>query len=149
MSNIQPHELSGLLDNEVEPQRVEDIRRALETDVMLGAEFARLRELDRAWAAVAAGARFRPKIALPMCGSSVRRRAIIAAGLAGLLAFRLLGKLTFFFALAMAVNLCVLIGLLAVVVWTNRRLDEEPGDPLLVGGITPGGGDVADGSNRA
>ncbi len=69
MSNpVQEFELSALIDGELDPARAAEIRSAIAADPVLRAQYEYFAKADRAWAAAAASARFRP--ALPRDASA-------------------------------------------------------------------------------
>ncbi len=120
---LEPHELSGLLDGELDPTRAAEVRRAVEADTDLRAEFDHLSAMDRTWSAAAGQAAFRPKMILPTSrGTSTRQAAAIALGMAILLAIRFL-RITMDSspAFVMAIHAPVLAGLIAGLIWMNRN----------------------------
>jgi anti-sigma factor RsiW len=120
---LEPHELSGLLDGELDPNRAAEVRRAVDADTELRAEFDHLSTLDRAWSLAAARAAFRPKVILPTSrGTPTRQAVALALSLAVLLAIRFLPKMMDFpLAFAVAAHAPVLAGLIAGLIWTNRN----------------------------
>ena len=124
---IEPHELSGLLDGQLDPQRAAEVRRAIEVDPGLRAEFDRLSALDRAWSLAARQAAFRPQVAWPRDrGAPALRVAAVALALGALVAVRLLPKvLDSAFVHAMALHGLVLAGLVAGLVWMARDIDTH------------------------
>lgn len=119
-TQIEPHELSGLLDGEIAPERAGEIRRAIDNDAALRAEFDRLAQQDQAWAAAASRASFRPRINLPTAARAGLAPILLATSLA-ILAVRFLPKMTSQFALAMSANAVALAAILALVFWINRQ----------------------------
>lgn len=65
MKPIASEELSGYLDGELDPQRMQDVERALASDSMLREEFDRLSGLDAQLRAAGLAARFEPPFSMP------------------------------------------------------------------------------------
>ncbi len=121
---IEPHELSGLLDGEVTPQRAEEIRRLMEEDAGLRAEFERLKRFDKAWSTAASQAAFRPDVILP---PQVKAQAPwltrLVPALCVLLVARLLSKLDSTFMLSVTVHATLLLLLIAALVRLHGSVD--------------------------
>ena len=122
---VEPHELSGLLDGELDPQRVTEIRCAIEVDAQLRAEFDRLSALDHAWSAAVTGAAFRPRVSLPAYSPPVRLAVVLAVGLLILVAARLVPKMMLSFASAVVVSVLVLAVLMVILTCVGRRTPDQ------------------------
>ncbi len=124
---IKPHELSGLLDGELTPQRAEEIRRLMDEDAGLRAEFERLQRFDKAWSTAGSQAAFLPEIILPPQGKA---RAWwltrLVPGLCFLLAARLLPKLGPAFMLSLAVHAMVMLLVIAALIRVHEMTDAPP-----------------------
>jgi anti-sigma factor RsiW len=121
---IDPHELSGLLDDELPPDRALYVRQAIDADPALQAQLKRFAQLDRAWSLAAAKASFKPNVA----ASSAVGLAPLAAGLFSLVilvALRFGSKLTTALGLAVTAHIVVLVVLVLALVWLSQKLSGE------------------------
>ena len=89
---IVPHELSGLVDGELDPARAQEVRAAVEADDALKAELEELEQADRVWSRAASGAAFAPTVAMPSTGLRAARAAMMVAGMFGLACVWMLPK---------------------------------------------------------
>jgi anti-sigma factor RsiW len=121
---IEPHELSGLLDGELTSQRAKEVRRSMEDDPKLLAEFERLQRFDNSWSAAASAAAFEPEIILPpqRNGQAGLFTGIVPA-LCVLLAARFLAKLDSTFTISVAVHLVLLLLIIAALIRINGMAD--------------------------
>lgn len=119
---VEAHELSGLLDGELDPQRAAEVRRALESDPELKAEFARMAGLEQRWSAAASRAAFWPSVALPEATAHAHRWIHAwAAFLPFLLVARCLSKLTLAPGAQWTVQALALGGLVVLLFWLDAK----------------------------
>jgi anti-sigma factor RsiW len=129
---IEEYELSALIDGQLEPQRVAEVRSAIEQNVALRAEYEHLLANDRTWTAAARAAQFTPTVRLGTASpSSIWVRVWVAAVLTMALGGRLLPKvLPMDQAVAMLVQGLVLVAIVTAVVWISERTSPQ-GDARL------------------
>lgn len=130
---VEEFEISALIDGELDATRAAEVRRAIERDAALRAEFEHLAEVDRAWTAVARSAQFTPaapryELARPQGQSYVW----IAAALALILiAGRGFPK---FFPVELAAGILIhtlmLAGVIAAVIRLSAAPKENASSPL-------------------
>jgi anti-sigma factor RsiW len=94
MKFIEPAELSAYLDGELDPARAREVERALAEEPSLRAEFTALTQADAAWRTVARSGEFRPAVWLRYGRPPWASVPAAAAGVALLVAVRILPKLT-------------------------------------------------------
>jgi anti-sigma factor RsiW len=124
---IKPHELSGLLDGELTLQREKEIRRMMEEDAGLRAEFERLQRFDKAWSTAASQAAFQPDIILPPQGmAQAWWLTRLVPALCVLLAARLLPKLDSTFMLSVTVHAMVMLLVIAALIRVHGMADAPP-----------------------
>lgn len=130
---VEEHELSGLLDGQLDPERAREVREAILADERLKVEYERLAGLDQQLIASAREAIFRPAVSLPSSGLSAYFAIILAAAIFVLVVVRMLPKLKMLFASAIAVNALALVVLVAVLVLLCRKLDSSSAEnyPVL------------------
>jgi anti-sigma factor RsiW len=123
MKSIDPVELSGLLDGELDPLRAQEVQAALARDPALRSEFEALRAADRGWRAAAGGAAIPIRTALPASG--IRILPVAAPLLAVLVALRLLASLGDLVTLALLLHG---VAFAALLTWTMRTAQaRRPG----------------------
>jgi anti-sigma factor RsiW len=66
MSDLDPAELSALLDGELNAARAAQVEAIIATDVRVQAEYETLEEADARWRSMALGAAFRPQMRWPI-----------------------------------------------------------------------------------
>jgi anti-sigma factor RsiW len=93
MKPIEPSELSGYLDGELEPDRVLEVEAALANDPTLRADYQALANADSAWKSAAHSAAFAPNTQLPISKSWTGSPFAVAAILVLLVALRIAPKL--------------------------------------------------------
>ena len=93
MKPIEPSELSGYLDGELEPDRIREVEAALANDPFLRADYHVLADADSAWKSAAHLAAFVPNTQLPPGRSLTRSPSAIAAILVLLVVLRITPKL--------------------------------------------------------
>ena len=93
MKPVEPAELSGYLDGELDVARTAEVRELLSRDAALLAQFEALRATDANWRAAAASAAFVPRLQLPAPRARATSWARIAALALALIALRVLPKL--------------------------------------------------------
>jgi len=120
MRLVQPEELSGLLDGELEPERAREVEMQIATDPMLRAEFEAMSETDAIWRASAGAAAFSPDVALPADARGAGWLAVLAVSIGGLIVTRIILKLAGSNALAFGLPAISLMLLLAAVVGLAR-----------------------------
>jgi anti-sigma factor RsiW len=124
---IDPSELSGLLDGELDPVRAQEVRAAIAADPALRAEFEALQDADRAWRDAAASAQFPAAVRVPSeVAPSWWRQSFVALGamLVALLALRLVTR----FGNASRWEWVLLLhslALAAILVWVTRLLGDD------------------------
>lgn len=127
MMPIDPAELSGLLDGELDPERARQVQAAIAADPDLRTEFAALQEADRAWRNAAAGAGFPADVRVPSGVAPIWRRESLAA---------IGGVLISLFALRIAtrfgnaskwewVLLVHMVALAVILVWVAHLLGDD------------------------
>lgn len=126
MIEVQPEELSALLDGELDPARAAQVRAQIEQDPQLRQEFANLSANDAAWRAAAIPATdFAPAVTLPVHAAAQSPAGdakggwlpalAVATGI--LIAVRTVLKLSGSDALGLALPLASLLLLIPLVVW--------------------------------
>ena len=112
MTQIDPAELSALLDGELPQARAAELRAAITANPALRAEFEALADDDANWRRAAASAQFAPAIDLTRARLALDSTAILSGILAVLLVVRGLSKLPDAMAwglAAQAVTLCAVL----------------------------------------
>jgi anti-sigma factor RsiW len=94
MKPIEPAELSAYLDGELNPIRAREVETAMTNEPALRAEFNALTEADTAWRAAARSAEFRPAVRLRHSTAVWASLPAATAGVALLVAVRILPRLT-------------------------------------------------------
>ena len=124
---IEEHEISALIDGQLEPQRVAEVRSAIEQNAALRAEYERLLADDRTWTAAARTAQFIPAVHLgTVSPPSIGGRVWVAAVLIMALGGRLLPKvLPMDLAAAMLVHGLLLVAIVTAVVWIGERTTPQ------------------------
>lgn len=112
MSDLDPAELSALLDGELDPARASAVEALIAADPVLAAEFDRLKRADQRLRALAADAAFPPRVRWPR-PAPAPLPAWFAPCLGLVLLAWLAGKLAPAMALALAVNALALVVLIA------------------------------------
>jgi len=126
MKPIENHELSGLIDGELSPERTAEVRAAIEADPKLCGEFERLAALHADWSAAAAGAAFQPRaVRLPRPPMSLA--AAVAAALA-MLIVRFLPKFTSA-AVGIGIELAALAAVTGLVLVGAQAMSSPRGFP--------------------
>ena len=121
MKPIEPSELSGYLDGELEPDRIREVEAALATDPLLRAEYHALADADRAWKSAAHIAAFVPNTQLPSGSPLTRSPSAITAILVLLVVLRITPKLGDFVAWGLIVHAAALV---VVLPWVVRMARE-------------------------
>jgi anti-sigma factor RsiW len=125
MKPVEPWELSGLLDGELDAARAREVEAQLASDPALRAEFAELSRLDAACRAAAASAAFAPAIRMPRESIKVPGFVLIGA-VALLVAWRIAPRLLEGAAPDFVLQLPVLALVLAGVMWLAKGDLQEP-----------------------
>ncbi|MFB3891447.1 MAG: hypothetical protein ACE15C_05415 [Phycisphaerae bacterium] len=122
---IEPRELSGLIDGELDAARALEVLQAVATDGALKTELAELKRSDHAWSSAAAKAWFAPKAALPSPGRRPGRAAMTAAGVLLLAAAWIMPKLVLAPAIMVVVHATALAITMAVLVSTAGNVETS------------------------
>jgi len=124
MKPIEPAELSGYLDGELEPDRIREVEAALAIDPVLRADYHVLADADRTWKSAANIAAFLPNTQLrPVWSWSLTRSpSAIAAILVLLVVLRITPKLGDFVAWGLIVHAAALA---VVLPWVVRMVQED------------------------
>jgi anti-sigma factor RsiW len=130
MNEIDPAELSGLLDGELPPDRAAQVRAAIEADPARRAEYQRLCQLHAAWSAAAASAVFRPRLRAPG-RRSLRFLAQVTCGLLVLGVVRFVPKFTPAL-LSALVPMVVLTVFLGWVLYRSMRATDADCDAIAM-----------------
>jgi anti-sigma factor RsiW len=120
---IEEHEVSALIDGQLDRQRAAEVRAAIRQDPALGAEYERLQAADRRWASAARTADFLPRVSLDRPSPSPDRATawLVAALGCTAVAARLLPKvLPVDLPVAVGIHTLALIAVLAAVAWLSR-----------------------------
>jgi anti-sigma factor RsiW len=123
MKPVDPWELSGLLDGELDAARAAEVREAIAADPALRAEFERLSKLDGACQRVAAQAAFKPAVDLSASGKArgSESTGIWPLALVALTLLYFLPKAVDMFAAGVALHAVAL----AVLLWIVCRLNAQ------------------------
>jgi len=108
MKPIEPIELSGYLDGELEPDRVRELEAVLDRDPALRADYEALANADRDWKSAARLAAFVPNTQLQLSKPFTHSPFALAAVLALLVVLRMTPKLTDVFAWGLVLHATVL-----------------------------------------
>jgi hypothetical protein len=122
MKPIEPIELSGYLDGELEPDRVREIEAVLARDPALRADYEALANADSSWKSTARLAAFVPKTQLRISKSFTHSPFAIATVLVLLVVLRMTPKLTDAFTWALILHATALAIALQ---WVVRMSREE------------------------
>lgn len=122
MKPIEPFELSGYLDGELEPDRVRELEAVLERDPALRAEYEALANADRDWKSAAGLAAFAPNTQLQISKSFTHSPLALATVLVLLVVLRMTPKLTDVFAWGLVLHAIVLAIALQ---WVVRMARED------------------------
>jgi anti-sigma factor RsiW len=118
MRPIDPAEISALIDGELPPERVQEVRRAIAEDASLRRVYDELAAMDAKLTASAARAMFQPEVVLPGAVTGDSSRVFLTAIL--LVVLRLAMKLA---SPELATGMAIVM--LAVVVgWVLQRLAQ-------------------------
>ena len=131
MTQVQPEELSALLDGELSPPRAREVELQLAADPDLRRELQLLRESDARWLAAAATAAFQPTLRLRAAANLPRRFVAATALIVTLTAVRMAVKVTSSLILSFGVQAVVLVVLLAVIVWFAHTSDHDTSAPQM------------------
>ena len=124
---VEPHELSGLLDGELDAQRAAEVRRAMEENAELRAEYDRLCMLDRTCSTAASQAAFKPGLALPHARTRrVPLGIALGLGLIVLLTARLLPKVVSAPAYGVAAHLLMMAAVVVGLIWLDKKMGRRP-----------------------
>ena len=126
MKPIEPTELSGYLDGELEPDRLREVEAALARDSSLRADYEALANADRAWKSIARSAAFVPDTQLQSGKSLTDSRLAIAAVLVLLVVLRMAPKLTDVIAWGLFLHAATFV---PVVHWVVRMVREGQNQP--------------------
>lgn len=124
MIPVDESELSGLLDGELDPERAAAVRRAIENDPALKAQFEQLTKLDGACRRSAEQAAFAPRVVMPTAPSSQAENsfqinsASVAAALIALVAIYFAPKMLSGLVVGMSLHVVALV----VVLWIISRV---------------------------
>ena len=128
----EEHEISALIDGELEPTRAAEVLSAVQRDPARHAEFQSLAEADRTWAGAAKSAQFMPAVVWDALSPSPRLAHVwILAALALVaVAGRLMPKLLAMdLAPALMLHGVVLLAVIAVAVSISGRI-VPPMEPV-------------------
>jgi anti-sigma factor RsiW len=123
MTQIDPAELSGLLDGELPPARAAGLRAAIAADPALHAAFEALAKDDAKWRRAATAAQFVPALTLP-ARKALDSVAILAGVLLALVAVRVVSRLPDALAWELAAQAITLCAALAWIIHLALAADE-------------------------
>jgi anti-sigma factor RsiW len=129
MSDLDPAELSALLDGELDPVRAREIEALIAADPALAAEFEQLKRMDGRLRSAASAAAFRPDIEWPAAEEPALPRWLVASLAAAAVAWAI-GKVAPAMILAFGVNAAALALFIAILAPLAAR-ELRAGRPQL------------------
>lgn len=132
---VEEFEVSALIDGELDPTRAAEVRRAIERDPGLHAQFLRFAAADRAWAGAARSAQFVPAVvrdAVSPWPSRARAWVVTALALVTVVGRMVPKVLPVDLVAAMLVHGLVLAAVIAVVVWISGRAVPQRDSPAAM-----------------
>jgi hypothetical protein len=118
MKQIDPAEISGLIDGELDPARAAEVREAIEKNPVLRMEFEQLSKLNAACLKAGVQASFQAKVDLPSTADDLTHKLGKPLALTILLLIYFMPKAINMFFIGIVVHAAVL----AVVLWVIWRL---------------------------
>lgn len=130
MNELDPLELSALLDGELDARRAAEVKALIAADAGVRAQYESLRRVDARLRSMAGPARFEPRVLLPKpsLGTSA---AWLAAPALVIPSAWMVGKLTEAMSTAVAFNGLSLVVLIASLSLLARREDGSGGLPSV------------------
>jgi len=130
MKQVSDHELSGLLDGELDPRRADEVRALIRNDAALSREYEALASLDARLSRAADETAFAPATAFPADASRAARSwywPLAIAGVPALVAIRILPKLVDLSLLGLVVQFAAFAAIAVMIV----RMARDATSPSL------------------
>jgi anti-sigma factor RsiW len=132
---VEEHEISALIDGELDEPRAAEVRTAIQQDPAIRAQYERLAAADRTWSAAAATAQFQPAITqehAPARNGDWTSAIIAAATLLAAVARMLSKNLEFDLGPAAILHASLLTVVIIVIVWVATGDHDERATTLAL-----------------